>query len=525
MEAAVETFFSFYLQGVLAVLAAGGLGAWIGYRTLSCPVDPRRLKTVFFCLWFGAAGLWAALAVRSLWTYHKYFDTAVEVQTIHNIALGRGPISSINAECMSDPDRNASYFSYHACLAYYPTALLYRLFPSAPMLVALGAVCVALGAVVVFRLTLSLLGATWPALIPPLAYLLYPTVQYAALWEFHALSLAVPCLAWALLAVWKERPAAFWIWGLLALSVREDVALMGVLLGFFAAWRAGPMRRHGIAFTILALAHFWTATHVWMPILSSRQEWWQMRMFSHLGGSTLEIARTVFTRPGVVAGMLGDATRWGNAALFFLPFLFLPLLAGRWTLLFLPYFGLLFVGRDLAFYSIFLYYSVPLAPSVAASAAVVLGRLRARRPALSRTAAGGMLGASLAQSVLFGAGPGSIQFWRQEWTLARFREPYFHRENYILGPHERAAARILAMIKPSERVGAAHYFLPHLVRCERVYLLHSAARLPDDVDTAVYDATRANAYMACGYDDLRRDLTGRGFSVAAEDDGVVLMRR
>lgn len=520
----LSAYIPFYLACVLGVLGAVLAGGWLGRRILAHPADPCVLKRAFAFVWIAVAAVYVAMAVRSLMGFRKFFDTAVETQTIRNIAFGNGAVSSVNAEVVGDPDLNASYLSYHACLAYYPAALLYRMIPHPAIVVALGALCVTLGAVPVWRISLAVLGPVWGALVPPLAYLLYPTVQYACLWEFHALSLAAPLMGLAALAAFDGRPRGLWLWGGAALLVREDMALMGGLVGLYAAARL-ETRRHGIAFSAAALGYFFAATQFLMPAFSSRDEWWQMRLFSHLGDSLPQVMTGLFTRPDVTWRMATDPSRWGNAVLFFLPLAFLPLTAGRWTLLYLPYFGLLFLGRDYAFYSIFLYYTVPLLPALVSGTALAAIRMRDRFGTPRGGWLGAVLGGTCAASVLFGAAPWSVQFWSRDWKLAPFREPYFHVSSYTDGVHEASARLILDRIAPGERVAAAHYFLPHLVACERLYLLHSPGRVPVDAGVAVFDTTRENAYMGLSYADLEKGLESLGFAVVAREDGVVLMRK
>ena len=153
------------------------------------------------------------------------------------------------------------------------------------------------------------------------------------------------------------RPGAFWAWGLAALSVREDVALMGGLLGVFAAMRPG-MRRHGIAFTAASAAYFLMLTKVWIPAAAGGA-WHQTHLYAHLGDSTGDILLNLVREPSRWFALAWDPSRWGNLVLFLLPLCFLPLASGRWLWLFLPYLGLLLAGRQPAFYSIYLYYTVP----------------------------------------------------------------------------------------------------------------------------------------------------------------------
>lgn len=518
-SADLSGYVAFYGKTAAAVAAAAA-GAFLARGFLDRPVAPTRLRAFFWGIWGGVALLFVALSLLSLSTFHKFFDTAVEAQTIRNIARGAGPVSSVNAEGMGDPDHGASYLPYHAVLGYYPAALAYRAVPHAGTVLLLGTLGVLLGAVAVWRFAHEALGPVWGALVPPVAYLLYPTVHYAALWEFHALSLAVPLVAFAARAAWLGKVRTFWVCGALSLLVREDVAIMTGFLGLYGATRPA-MRRHGVGLALVAAAYFLTATQLWMPALATRREWHQARLFSHLGGSLTEAAWGLLTRPEVTWRMATDPSRWGNALLFLLPLAGLPLAAGRWALLYAPYFLLLFLGRDYAFYSIFLYYTVPLLPALVAGTAVAAAGRSASRGAWL----GAVLGGSLAASVLWGAAPWSAQFWSREWRLAPFREPYFHVSSYIPGAHEAAARRALARIGPEERVAAAHYFLPHLVERERLYHLFSPERLPPDVTAVVFDTARGNAYAGLPYAELEAGLAERGFAVAAREDGVVLMRR
>lgn len=520
---ALDDLLPLYAGIAAAVAAAGGCGWLLGRRWRPVRTDPRRLGLAVLCVGAVFAALFASLAGLSLHTFHKYFDTAVEVQTIRNIAAGRGPVSSVNAAGMRDADRNASYLAYHACLAYYPVSLLYRLLPSPTTVVVLGALCVAAAVWPVYRLSLAALGPSGGALIPPLVYCLHPTVQYTMVWEFHALSLAVPCLAWATWFAERGRAGRFWIAGLLLLSVREDAALMGVFLGLFAGF--GPLRRHGFAFATLAVLYFVAATQVWMPALSSRGAWYQAHLYAHLGTSLPEILRGVWEDPARLLRLLAQPPRVGNAVLFFLPLAFLPFAAGRWLWLFLPYFGLLFLGRDLAFYSIFMYYAAPLLPALAASAAVGAARVGRADPARRRAALGALLAASAAASVLLGAAPWSVQFWSRAWRLAPFKDPYFHVSSYRPTERVERIRAFLDRVPRDARVAAAHYFLPHLVDCRRLYALIEPYVPGDVVDYVVFDRTRANLFVDTTYETITARYAAQGFRVVVEEDGLVLLAR
>ena len=77
----------------------------------------------------------------------------------------------------------------------------------------------------------------WLALSLSVAYLLAPQLQSAVLTEFHAIPLSVPFILWAFWAIEAQRWGHFATATILLASVKEEAALLAVLLGLYAALR------------------------------------------------------------------------------------------------------------------------------------------------------------------------------------------------------------------------------------------------------------------------------------------------
>ncbi len=136
-----------------------------------------------------------------------------------------------------------SRLAHHVELIYFLLAPLYALFPTPATLLVVQAVLYAVGALLVFLLARRRLHSDGIGVVMVLIYLLYPVAQTAVLFDFHADTLAMPLLLFALEALDRRawRSYAFWI--ILALAakvyVAAPVAALGVIIWLGGDRRAG----------------------------------------------------------------------------------------------------------------------------------------------------------------------------------------------------------------------------------------------------------------------------------------------
>ncbi|MDQ1300538.1 MAG: hypothetical protein QG637_456, partial [Chloroflexota bacterium] len=184
--------------------------------------------------------------------------------------------------------------------------------------------------------------ASWAAVIFALAYLLMPTLQAAAVAEFHALALAPVCVAWALWAVERGRWRQFVAAALLLMSVQEGMALLAAMLGVYALARSlhhedtktesgtkqsdpsctsrlcafvvnRPEVAAGAAILILGLIWFYVTTFVIIPHYAAQtyglaQTPYAAR-YGALGESFGDVLKSLVTRPGVALGIASEPAR------------------------------------------------------------------------------------------------------------------------------------------------------------------------------------------------------------------------
>jgi len=123
-------------------------------------------------------------------------------------------------------------------------------------------VVLSLGAVPAYILGRRLWATPLSGLVAAAAYLLYPPLQFANLFDFHADAFATPILLAAFAALFAGRVGWAVAWAALLILVKEDMALVAVCFGAYVA--AVHRRPVGLAFAGAAAAAF--GLLVWIVI-------------------------------------------------------------------------------------------------------------------------------------------------------------------------------------------------------------------------------------------------------------------
>lgn len=168
----------------------------------------------------------------------RMFDLGNMSQAIWSVTQGR-PLELTGAF------GTLSRMSWHVELIFFPIAALYALRPSPETLLILQALFYAAGAWPAYRLAQRRMGTRLAGFLSSIIYLFYPVGLTALLFEFHADTLVMPILLFAIEAFDRRawRSYAFWI--VLALSAKIYVAAPVLALGF-VIWFLGERRAGNI---------------------------------------------------------------------------------------------------------------------------------------------------------------------------------------------------------------------------------------------------------------------------------------
>jgi uncharacterized membrane protein len=275
-------------------------------------------------------GLFATLAVarhEAFWTAR--FDLGNMVQAIWS-TLQLRPLESTSAA-----GEQITRFAAHAdplLIAYTP---VYAIWPDPRSLLVAQAVAVASGALPAYWLGRRWIGDENLALIGPVAYLLYPTLQWAVLTDLHAVTLAVPLLMFAIWAAEADRIGWLIALSALALMSKEQV---GIAVAGLGVWMIIRHRRRLVGAGLAIGALVWTvvAVAVIIPSAAASNESPFAGRYSELGDSPGAAAGAVLNRPWEAIAIAADHGGAEYLAGLLLPLLLMPLAAPLLVLVALP---------------------------------------------------------------------------------------------------------------------------------------------------------------------------------------------
>ena len=182
-------------------------------------------------------------------------------------------------------------------------SLSFLVYDGVESILILQTLAIAIGALPVYWLARRRLKSDWAAVAFAAVYLLLPALQAANLTEFHAVPLAVTPLLFAFYFIEEEKPLGLWISALLALSVKEEIALLVFMLGLYAVLFR-KMKIHGAVLALVSLAWFVSTTFVIIPHFAESGNSVYVGRYESLGGSFSSVLRVTLTRPWGVVELL-----------------------------------------------------------------------------------------------------------------------------------------------------------------------------------------------------------------------------
>jgi uncharacterized membrane protein len=393
-----------------------------------------------------AIGVWMVVFGRLIWLRHARFatfdfDLGHHDQAIWLLAHGKGFITVSGMPVLG----------HHLTLAYFAVAPLYWLGGGPQLLDVLQTAALALSAVPVFLYARDRLGNEWLALTFGVAWLLNPTVQWLCWEAWHPETMAIPFLLMAWLMASRKRHVWYWIFLLVSLTWKEDIALAVVGLGIVLLVRR--QRRLGVLTMAVGAAWFIFAFGVAMPAFNGGMNQ-AMIFYGELGDSPSELIKTTFTNPTMVIDRLQDNDALGYARDLLAPFAFTALLAPLLLVPAVPQFFANILTNLNFFWSIQFHYAAIIVAFVAIASIDGVARLKSLP--LRRFAVGAVAAAALATSVAWGMSPISTQYRTGYWALDA---------NVRQGELEAAVDEV-----PSgASVSATYNLVPHLSHREQIY--------------------------------------------------------
>ena len=462
--------------------------------------------------------------------------------TLHGAVLHQTICNSISdTNCLGDVSR----FAIHFEPIMLPLSLLYVFAPTPKALMLLQTLVVASGVFPVFWIACRRLSSPLAGGIFAAAYLLYPQLQSAVLFDFHAVTLTMAFLVFALYFMLTRNNVGLLIACVLALSTKEEVPLDIVMIGLAILFF---QRRWKLGAGVIGLSLAWLAVavivmHIASPVGHSPTA----ARYGYLGDSPIQAGIYVVTHPLQVLReeMLDDA---GISYMGILlgAFSFLGFASPLTLILCLPALSINLLSSDANMHQGLHQYSAEIVPIMVFSAIsgialllefVALGqrryilapdafsnlrkqvgyvftRLRLKTPTVSRVALVTLLAIAFAGCLV------------QQRTMNLGNPPTFLALAWPTAtPHSDLANTVVAMIPANASVSAQNTLVPHLSHRRSIYQYPYSADQSDYVvlDTSgfIYPFTDQHAY-----DQSVRDLQSSGhFRTVFAQDGYLVLQR
>jgi len=343
----------------------------------------------------------------------------------------------------------ANWLGFHFNPVLAAFAPLYLLWPAAEWFAIAQALALSIAAWPVFLLASRVSGSERTGVLWALVYLFNPFLISAAAWDFHPVTLAVPLIAAALLAVEMRNLRHLSTCCVLLLLVQEQFGL--TVAGFGVLWAIRSRQwGNGLLLAGLGCLHTVLVLGVIMPALSPSGSHpfisgsGQINRYDWLGNSLGGIIGMIFTHPlRVVATIIGMPN-----SIFYLMMLSLPLLgmflaAPLWLLPGLADFAANMLSSNTMPRGSMSYHSVTLVPVLTVAAIYGVRRLALRFKAYPSTR---MLRYMICSTLILGYVcsplplPGNARFWAP--THVRFTpDPAINRLREIIGDDSAVSAQ------------------------------------------------------------------------------------
>jgi uncharacterized membrane protein len=357
----------------------GGVGS--SSRVLALPRRrslPRRASWAA-ALAYGGAATYALLFVGAAVVSFEAFrfaqiDLGSMAQAVWSTAHGHF------LESTAPNGRNLTRLAGHVDPFLALLVPAWWVWPSPLMLLVLQAFVVSSGALPVYWLARKHAGSERAAVALAFGYLLYPATQFNAdtiAEGFHAVSLALPFILFAVWFLDEDRPVPFALFALLAASTKEEIPAAIAGLGIWYGVRRGR-RKIGALIFLLGLAATLLNFLVVIPHYAPGGSDPFSARYASVGGSPGGMLHKAVTDPAAFVHTVATGHKIVYLALLFGPFLGLWALEPLLLLGAVPDLAINLLSAKGEQTSIAYHYTAGIAPFVVAASVIGIGRLRRR---------------------------------------------------------------------------------------------------------------------------------------------------
>lgn len=401
---------------------------------------------------------YATYAVLDHYTFQtEAWDFGIYDQAVWKISQLRAQNNTINGV--------ANIWGDHFEVPLIILAFFYRIWSSPYVLLIVQAAAIAIGLIPVYWLAQERVRTPLAVYAISFGYIFFFGFQSAIAFDFHLIVCSVPVFAFALYFLIKQEYPKLMVLLLLALLIKENVAIYVAFFGVFMLIFTRA-RRVGLILTLIAAIYFMIITQYLMPYLLG-SEYFHFK-FEQLGDTPIAVAGYMLTHP--------KETMW----LFILPIEklhtqlltlravgYLPFFSPTTLFLMIPMFFERFLSTKVTTWTPFYHYSAVLAPFLFIGVVLGIENIREGLARLLQKNADIMntiLGLLVVVTTIF------TMFWATDQPFSLWN---FFNGRLIPNAERRVEIKnnqvVLDMIPVEASVIAQYGLVPHLSQRDQIY--------------------------------------------------------
>jgi len=350
--------------------------------------------------------------------YTGRYDLGNMSQTVWNTTQGR-------IFTLTNPNgtESVSRLAFHADFILALFAPLYSLWPHPKLLLLAQTIILACGAFFAYGIANFVLKRKLLSFLFGISYLLTPSIQFANLYDFHAVVLATTFLLGAFYYLLKKRYHLFLFFAVLAGITKEQVWTIIALFGLYIVFFQRRVRFGGLLFAGSLAIFIFLIWHAIPNSLGSQH--FAISFYSEYGDNPSSLVKNVFLSPIKTIETLTSADRIEYLKQLFLPVGYLSLLSPLFLIFAAPDLLINLLSSNKNMQQIYYQYTATLTPFFLIAAIYGLRFLFSKLKRLPETVVAGFLCiVFLSAAFLYGPLPGA-----KRSNLAMFVNPVPEREN------------------------------------------------------------------------------------------------
>lgn len=329
------------------------------------------------------------LVAGAILAYILYFTTA-SFMKYNNFYTGRYDLGNMDQtvwntihgrifQASTDSGAIVSRLSAHADFILILISPLYKIWADPRILLLLQTIVVALGAIFVFKLAKMVISRN-AAVIFSILFLLYPALEYANLYDFHAVTLATTLLLGTFYFFIKKNYFRFLLFAILAGITKEQVWLIIGLFGIYMLFfeliklirkKTDLSSRHtqfnllfGTVLSSVSFFIFYYLVFIIIPKFNQGTQHFALSYYSDLGDSPLNIIKNIIFSPTKTISRI--VTNGGLVYLLqlFSPLGFIAFLSPIVLIFAVPDLGIDLLSNNLNLHQIYYQYSATITPFI-----------------------------------------------------------------------------------------------------------------------------------------------------------------